>query len=84
MYDRVSSFLESLFRDFRADNYPANTLIVTHGLTLRLFLMRWFHWSVEEFESLESPDNCQIVVMEKTAAGRYQLTTELAKRKILY
>lgn len=83
VYDRVSSFLESLFRDFRADNYPANTLIVTHGLTLRLFLMRWFHWSVEEFESLESPDNCQIVVMEQTTEGHYRLTAGLAKRKIL-
>ena len=23
--------------------------IVTHGLTLRVFLMRWLHWSVREF-----------------------------------
>ena len=31
-------------------------VIVTHGLTMRLFCMRWFHWSVEYFESLENPE----------------------------
>lgn len=23
--------------------------LVTHGLALRLFLMRWLHWSVDDF-----------------------------------
>jgi hypothetical protein len=23
--------------------------LVTHGLTMRVFLMRWFHWTVESF-----------------------------------
>lgn len=23
--------------------------MVTHGLALRLFLMRWLHWTVDEF-----------------------------------
>ena len=23
-------------------------VLVTHGLTLRIFLMKWFHWTVEE------------------------------------
>jgi broad specificity phosphatase PhoE len=27
-----------------------NLCIVTHGLTLRLFLMRWLQYSVDEFE----------------------------------
>lgn len=30
-------------------------IIVTHGLTLRLFLMRWFHWTVETFEATQNP-----------------------------
>lgn len=80
VYDRVSTFMETLFRDFNKVDYPQNALIVTHGLTLRLFLMRWFHWTVEEFENLRNPRNCQIVVMQKKADGRYELISKLATR----
>ena len=40
VYDRVSTFLETLYRDFAKPDYPENTIIVTHGMTLRLFFMR--------------------------------------------
>ncbi|MEO7840639.1 MAG: phosphoglycerate mutase family protein [Anaerolineales bacterium] len=80
VYDRVSTFLETLHRDFNKKEYPQNALIVTHGLTLRLFLMRWFHWTVEEFENLSNPRNCQVVVMQKNAQHRYELLSELKKR----
>jgi broad specificity phosphatase PhoE len=59
VYDRVSTFLETLYRDFEKSDYPDNVLLVTHGLTMRLFCMRWFHWSVEFFESLNNPDYCE-------------------------
>lgn len=26
-----------------------SVLMVSHGLALRLFLMRWLHWTVDEF-----------------------------------
>jgi broad specificity phosphatase PhoE len=80
VFDRVSTFLETLYRDFDKPDYPENVLIVTHGMTLRLFLMRWFHWTVEEFEDLRNPRNCQIVVMQRQPDQRYVLTSELAKR----
>jgi broad specificity phosphatase PhoE len=80
VFDRVSTFMETLYRDFNKKDYPQNTLIITHGLTLRLFLMRWFHWTVEEFENLRNPRNCQIVVMQKNAHGRYELISQLATR----
>jgi broad specificity phosphatase PhoE len=81
VYDRVSTFLETLHRDFQKSDYPENVLIVTHGMTLRLFLMRWFHWSVEEFESLHNLPNCGIVIMQKDLNDRYKLMSELARRK---
>jgi len=80
VYDRVSTFLETLHRDFNKKDYPQNTLIVTHGLTLRLFLMRWFHWTVEEFENLRNPRNGQIVIMRKKSDGRYELISKVEKR----
>ena len=55
VYDRISSFMETLHRHWSKPNYALNALFVTHGLTMRLFCMRWFHWSVEYFEVLEQP-----------------------------
>ncbi|NQU29736.1 MAG: histidine phosphatase family protein, partial [Anaerolineae bacterium] len=80
VFDRVSTFLETLHRDFRKPDFPENALIVTHGMTLRLFLMRWYHWTVEEFENIRNPKNCQIIVMEKQDDDKYELKAELKTR----
>lgn len=33
------------------------------GLTLRIFLARWFHWSVQEYESVYNPPNSEPLVL---------------------
>jgi broad specificity phosphatase PhoE len=81
VFDRISNFLDTLHRNIEKTDFPENMLIVTHGLTMRLFLMRWFHWTVEEFESLRNPKNCQIVVMQKKANNHYKLVSELKKKQ---
>ena len=81
VYDRVSTFLETLHRDFSKPNFPENAVIVTHGLTLRIFLMRWFHWSVEHFERVRNPRNGEVVVMEIGSDGRYEVVTTLRLRE---
>lgn len=73
MYDRVDAFLESLHRSFDAPDHPPNVLLVTHGLTMRLFCMRWFHWSVAEFESLSNPGNGESRTLLLGEDGRYTL-----------
>jgi broad specificity phosphatase PhoE len=73
VYDRVSTFLESMHRTFTSPAAPRNVVIVTHGLTMRLFCMRWFHWSVEYFESLDNPANGQPVVLLRQEDLRYRL-----------
>jgi hypothetical protein len=35
--------------------------------------MRWFHWSVDYFESLDNPENGQPVVLLRQADFRYRL-----------
>jgi broad specificity phosphatase PhoE len=50
VYDRVSDFPGTLHRDFEKESFPENTVVITHGITTRLILMRWFHWTVEQFE----------------------------------
>jgi broad specificity phosphatase PhoE len=82
--DRTSSFLESLFRFFRRPTFdPESTVvIVTHGLALRLLLMRYFRWSVAEFEQTKNPGNATFVVLERDRRGpeynsdHYTLTSE--------
>ncbi|MBA0783258.1 hypothetical protein Gotri_001005, partial [Gossypium trilobum] len=79
VFDRVSSFLESLWRDIdlnRLNNDPSqdlNLIIISHGLASRVFLMKWFKWTVEQFERLYNPGNCEIRVMELGCGGEYSL-----------
>ncbi|WP_026553974.1 histidine phosphatase family protein [Arthrobacter sp. 35W] len=72
VFDRVSSFMETLYRHWDKPLYAPNTLLVTHGLTMRLFCMRWFHWSVEYFESLNNPGNAEVRTLLR-AGRRYEL-----------
>ncbi len=61
-FDRTSSFLESLMR--QVERKAANrVLIVTHGLTIRCFVMRFLHLSVEQFDELANPNNCDIITL---------------------
>ncbi|KAK4690458.1 hypothetical protein P7C71_g6341, partial [Lecanoromycetidae sp. Uapishka_2] len=62
-YDRVSGFNESLWRNFGEDDFPSVCVLVTHGLMARVFLMKWYHFSVEYFEDLRNMNHCEFVVM---------------------
>ncbi|CAN1232853.1 Phosphoglycerate mutase-like protein AT74 [Linum perenne] len=81
VFDRVSNFLESLWRDIdtgmnrlhRDPSDDLNLVIVTHGLTCRVFLMKWFKWTVEQFELLSNPENCEFRVMQLGSGGKYSL-----------
>lgn len=79
VYDRVSDVVGTINRDFEKPNYPENAIIVGHGRTNRLFLMRWFHYSVEELELLRNPHNCEFWIMELNKNNKYELITELRK-----
>lgn len=66
--DRISSFFVTLFRFFQEsdDCGPDTTvIIVSHGLTSRLFLSRFFHWSVETFEETLNLPNAGYVQMDR-------------------
>lgn len=61
-YDRTSAFLESLMRQSKRKNLDS-ALIVAHGMTIRCFVMRFLHLTVEQFEAIENPSNCDIVTI---------------------
>ena len=53
---------DHLIRDINAGRYAGDTslVLVTHGLALRIFLMRWFHWRVDQFMSVFNPPNAEV------------------------
>ena len=83
VYDRVTSFRETLRNDidfgrFNCDARGCRTddctiVIVTHGLTLRVFLMRWYKWTTAMFSVLRNPGNAELAIMERGAGGRYTM-----------
>jgi broad specificity phosphatase PhoE len=81
VFDRISSFLNTLFRDFEKENFPENVVIVNHGTSMRLFLMRWFHYTVEEFELIKNPKNCEYFILNKNTDNKYDLITPYQKHK---
>lgn len=83
VYDRLSVFFNSLHRDFEKTNYPDNVVIVSHGMTIRLFLMKWFYWTVEEFETLSNPKNCEIIELNLIPeTGKYKIINELRRKSM--
>ncbi len=82
VYDRMSDFMGTMFRDFEKENFPRNVIIVTHGMAMRCFMMRWFHTSVEEFESWANPKNCEYLLLERQESGKYQLKTPMRLHEV--
>ncbi len=76
-YDRVSGFNESLWRQFGEDDFASVCVLVTHGLMSRVFLMKWYHFTVEYFEDLRNIDHCEFLIMRKQDNGKYNLDTKL-------
>ena len=77
-YDRVSGFNESLWRSFGESDFASVCVLVTHGLMTRVFLMKWYHFSVEYFEDLRNVNHCEFVVMKLNEdSGKYILQNQL-------
>jgi broad specificity phosphatase PhoE len=79
VYDRVSGFNETLFRQFQSDEFPSVLVLITHGIWARVFLMKWYRWTYEEFESLKNVPHCQLIKMERDDRGKFKLKTKLYK-----
>ena len=79
VYDRITSFNGSLWRRFSEDDMSSVAVLVTHGLCSRVFLMAWYHYSVEFFEDLRNINHCEFLVMKLGMNGRYVLQNKLRR-----
>lgn len=81
VYDRITGFRETLRADIDIGRFQrpesrskdVNLVIVSHGLTLRVFLARWYKWTVKQFEGLGNFSNSGLLVMQLGTGGRYSL-----------
>ena len=60
---RTRQFLETLFRDYKEGK--ENFFVVSHGTTIRAFLLSFFHYSPEWFNKEPNMINCSVRLIEK-------------------
>ncbi|KAL6006761.1 hypothetical protein ACLOJK_032256 [Asimina triloba] len=85
VYDRITGFRETLRADIDIGRFQppgqrtknVNLVIVSHGLALRVFLMRWYKWTVDQFEGLTNFSNGGTMVMEIGTGGRLEIKNAL-------
>lgn len=88
VYDRMAIFMNTLFRRFEREDCPDNIILVSHGLAIKCFLARWYHWDVGRFDVMEQLPNCHISLMLNSCSGQmsrdndFVLTEPYTERKI--
>lgn len=62
-YDRCASFIASMMEQVKRKPGTRQVFICTHGLTARVLVMRFLYLSVEQFEIMENPHNCDVITI---------------------
>ncbi len=83
-FDRVSDFIGTMHRDFKKTDFPENCLIFGHGMINRLLIMKFFHFTVEEFETWKNPRNGEVYIMELGIDNKYKLLSTIPKHESPY
>ena len=50
-----------------------NYVLVTHGISIRVLLARYFRYTIDQFNILANPRNCEMVVLGHNGEGRLEL-----------
>lgn len=70
-YDRCSTFIESMQRQIQRKR-TSKVLIVSHGITIRCFVMRWMHLTDEQYAEIANPHNCDIITIAPKNSLKYK------------
>ncbi len=60
---RMKQFIDTLYRDIYEGK--DTFFIVSHGTTIKCFIMDWFHYSPEWYDKEKNLDNCAIRLIDK-------------------
>lgn len=55
-------------------NKSRNYVLVTHGISIRVLLSRYFRYTIDQFHTLANPRNADMVVLGHDGFGRLQLS----------
>ena len=71
--DRVKGVFGTILRDASSDraNPVTDSIVVSHGVTIRCFRMQWMHYSWEWYEQEKNPRNCSVQLIEGRAGAGY-------------
>ena len=58
---------DTAFPGFRVKNF----IIVTHGVTLRAFMMQWLHLTPEWYEEQKNPNNASVTLIQGVSSDLY-------------
>ena len=61
-YDRMCTFIESMWRQVNRKN-ANRVLIVSHGMSIRCFVARFLHLTLDQFDAMHNPGNCDIITV---------------------
>ena len=76
---RVKSFFGTIQRDL--EKHGVDTLFIfTHGVTLRVFLMQYMHYSVEWYQEEKNPKNCWVRFIDDKIDNGY-IYKEIEERR---
>jgi broad specificity phosphatase PhoE len=64
VYNRAGLFLESMYRRWEV-KYVDNTVIVSHELFLKVFIMRMFRYPVKDYYNIRDLFNAEMIVLER-------------------
>ncbi len=79
---RVKGFFETIFRDY--EKHGIDTLFIfTHGTTLRVFLMQWFHYPSTWFDQERNPGNCWIRLIDGRTDCNYIYPKRIKNKNLI-
>jgi 2,3-bisphosphoglycerate-dependent phosphoglycerate mutase len=81
--DRVKGVFGTILRDntrkeprnFMDPEPVTNFIIVSHGVTLRTFIMQWMHYTPEWYEAQTNPANASVQLISSDSVEPYTLST---------
>lgn len=62
VYDRTASFVDNLKNQIVSKSIT-DSLIICHGITLRCIVTHFLSLSIEQFEDMHNPKNCEIITI---------------------
>lgn len=54
-------------------NRSRNYVLVTHGISIRVLLARYFRYTIHQFNMLANPRNCEMIALGHDGHGRLRL-----------